>query len=186
MASPSRPPRVCSLRLVLGVVLFVALMAAGGRIEAPMHPVPMSLQSLAVLGAGAFLGPRAGAAAVALYLLAGGAGLPVLAGGASGWARFAGPTAGYLFAFPLAAVLVGWAARRGWMERPGLALATGLAGHAVLLGLGAAWLAATFGPDVAWSDGTAPFLLGALVKSAVLAALTVGLARWRRRRRLVS
>ena len=159
------------------LALAVVAMALGAQLDVPMRPVPMSLQSLAVLGAGAFLGPVWGTVAVLVYLAAGAFGLPVFAGGASGWERFVGPTAGYLVAFPLGALLVGVAARQGWMARPAPALAVGVIGHAVLLGFGTAWLARVMGAAEAVAAGLTPFIVGGIVKSGVLAAITVALSR---------
>jgi biotin transport system substrate-specific component len=89
------------------VLLFAVATAAGSRLEIPHVPVPFTLQTLAVLLAGAFLGARNGAFSQAAYLLAGVAGLPVFAGGSWGAALLLGPTGGYLLAFPLAALVVG-------------------------------------------------------------------------------
>lgn len=159
------------------LVAFAVLMALGAQVDVPMTPVPMSLQSLAVLLAGALMGWRWGAGAVLVYLLAGGLGLPVFAGSASGWSHFGGPTAGYLAAFPLAAAAMGLAAKHGWLDRPLGAFALGLAGHGLLLGLGAGWLAMSIGLPQALSGGLWPFLPGAVVKSAVFALITISAAR---------
>jgi biotin transport system substrate-specific component len=73
----------------------------------------MTLQPLAVVLAGLWLGPRAGAASMVLYLAAGAAGLPVFTPmGAPGFLRLLGPTGGYLLAYPLAAYAAGAVARR--------------------------------------------------------------------------
>ncbi len=160
------------------VPLFAALMAAGARADVPMAPVSMTLQSLAVVLAGAVLGPWRGAAAAALYLAAGAAGLPVFAGGAGGAEHLGGATAGYLAAFPLAAGLVGAAAARGWTGSFGGAFAVLLAGHGLILGLGAGWLATRIGLGAALAGGLWPFLPGAAVKSAA-GALLLGLRRAR-------
>lgn len=69
--------------------------------------VPITLQTFGVLLAGAVLGARRGALAVLLYLAVGAVGLPVFANGGAGVAPFVGPSAGYLIAFPLAALLCG-------------------------------------------------------------------------------
>lgn len=161
------------------LALAVLAMALGAQLDVPMHPVPMSLQSLAVLGAGAFLGPVWGTVAVLVYLAAGAFGLPVFAGGASGWARFLGPTGGYLAAFPIACAIVGWTAVRGWMRRPTTAVVIAFAGHAVLLAVGVFWLGRSVGMDAAINQGAAPFLIGAVVKSAVLALAVTFASRQR-------
>jgi biotin transport system substrate-specific component len=74
--------------------------------------VPITLQTLAVLLAGAALGPWRGAASVALYLMVGTAGAPIFAGRVGGFSAWAGPTAGFLGGFVLAAFATGWLVRR--------------------------------------------------------------------------
>ena len=80
----------------------------GARFEIPHQPVPFTLQTMVVLLAGAFLGPRNGAISQLLYLGAGALGLPVFAGGAPGFLHLIGPTGGYLLAFPAAAAVTGY------------------------------------------------------------------------------
>lgn len=149
-------------------LIWAALIAVGAHLDVPMHPVPMSLQSLAVLAAGVVCGWRVGLAASLLYLAAGALGAPVFAGGAGGLDALNGPTAGYLIAFPLAAVVAAWIVRPAPKR---LAFIAGLAGHALILGLGWAWLAQTIGAQAAWSGGVQPFLIGAIAKSAALALI---------------
>src|SRR4051794_38926052 len=88
---------------VVGVVGFAATVALGAQIAIPIPgtPVPFTLQPLAVVLAGLCLGPVAGAASMALYLLVGALGAPVFSPiGAPGVLRLIGPTGGYLFAYP--------------------------------------------------------------------------------------
>lgn len=169
------------LRLPILIVLFAGLMALGARMDMPMHPVPMTMQSFAVLLAGAVLGPRWGVASVLLYLALALVGLPVLSDGAGGPAPFTEATAGYLFAFPLVAGLAGVAARRGGLERPlpGVAILFGL--HLLLLALGGAWLATRIGVADALAHGVTPFLIGAAVKSALVWLAWRMLARFQTR-----
>lgn len=155
-------------RSAAAVLAFAALIALGARLAVPMVPVPMTMQTFAVLLAGAVLGPWRGAAAVLLYLAAAAAGLPVLSDGASGLAPFAGPTAGYLFAFPVAALLVGLSARRGRFDQPLEGFITLYSVHIFILSLGAVWLAREIGLSRAMEVGWAPFLVGAVVKSALV------------------
>ena len=99
-------------------------------------PVPITLQSLAVILAGAVLGPWRGGLVVLVYLLLGGLGVPVFAGGAAGWQTFAAPSAGYLLSFPLVAALCGALVWRqmpdGRSARPWMLFACGL-GSSLLL-----------------------------------------------------
>lgn len=124
--------------LVLAGSVFVAICA---KIQIPASPVPWTLQTFGVTLVGATLGSRRGAAAMAAYLLEGAAGLPVFALPISGIGYFAGPTAGYLLAFPLAAFVVGALAERGWDRRFGLAIVALSIGNAIILALGFLWLA---------------------------------------------
>ena len=157
-------------RLLL-IPLFAGLIAAGAWISVPLYPVPMTMQTFAVLLAGAVPGPRAGAGAVLLYLAAALAGLPILSDGAGRPGPFAGPTAGYLFAFPVAAALVGTAARRGLLRGAAVGFAVLFAAHLLILAIGGLWLASRIGTAEALAVGVTPFLIGAAVKS-----LLVGLA----------
>jgi biotin transport system substrate-specific component len=100
---------------VIGVVGFAAAVAAASQIAIPLPgtPVPFTLQPMLVVLAGMWLGPAAGAASMALYLVAGAVGLPVFTPiGAPGIARFFGPTGGYLLAYPAAAWVAGALNRR--------------------------------------------------------------------------
>jgi biotin transport system substrate-specific component len=97
----------------LWVAGFAAATALGARVEIPHQPVPFTLQTMVVLLAGAFLGPRNGAISQLLYLGAGAIGLPVFAGGAPGFLHLIGPTGGYLLAFPAAAAITGFLVTQG-------------------------------------------------------------------------
>lgn len=86
---------------LLAVVAGTAILALASRVEVPMAPAPVTLQTLAVTLIGALYGWRLGAITVLAWLGQAAMGLPVLASGKFGLAPFVGPTAGYLFAFPL-------------------------------------------------------------------------------------
>lgn len=96
------------LRQAAWISLFTALAVVGAYIEIPRQPVPFTLQTLVVLLAGAFLGPRNGAISMMAYLAVGALGAPVFSSGGFGLAKLLGPTGGYLLAFPAAAALVGY------------------------------------------------------------------------------
>lgn len=172
-------PESRSLGWQVGAVLVgSALLAASSHIKVPMYPVPMTMQTFAVTLIGALYGWRLGAVTILAWLSQAALGLPVLAGGAAGLASFAGPTAGYLLAFPVAGALTGWLAARGWNgNRMGWAFASMLLGNALCIVLGTAWLSLSIGAEKAIALGALPFIVGAVVKSA-LAAST--LALWSR------
>lgn len=157
---------------IAAVLVGTLVLALSSYVEVPMIPVPVTMQTLAVTLVGALYGWRLGAVTIAAWLVEGALGLPVLAGGAAGAAHFVGATGGYLFAFPVVGALVGWLAERGWNgERVGLAFLSMLAGNALCLGLGAAWLSVSIGLESALAYGVTPFLVGGVLKSVLGAAL---------------
>lgn len=156
------------LASALAIAAFAAAIAMGAQVSVPMTPVPMTMQTFFVLLAGATLGPLRGPTSVALYLTAAAAGLPVLSEGASGTAAFVGPTAGYLFAFPVAAAVVGVSTQHGGLDSPLRGFLILLGAHLLILSSGAAWLALQIGPAAALQAGFAPFLIGAAVKSGLV------------------
>ena len=165
-------PLGVKLAAILAGSLFLTL---SSYLEVPMIPVPVTMQTFAVALVGALYGWRLGGLTIVAWLMQGALGLPVLAGGAAGAAHFFGPTAGYLFAFPVAGMAVGWLAERGWNgRRPWRAFAAMLIGNGLCLVLGAAWLAALIGFEQAVMTGLAPFLIGAVLKAG-LGALTLRL-----------
>ena len=98
-----------AFKMLIFAALFAALTAAVApfKIPLPFTPVPITLQTLAVLLSGAMLGPLYGTISMALYLIVGALGLPVFAGGASGIGSLLGPSGGYLLSYPLAAFVIG-------------------------------------------------------------------------------
>ncbi|MBN1631623.1 MAG: biotin transporter BioY [Thermoleophilia bacterium] len=172
----------------------VAALTAGAWLSVPFYPVPLTMQTLAVLVVGGLLGPRLGVAAVTSYLALGLAGAPVFHAGLGGPAVLLGPTGGYLLGFLPAALLMGLLAQRA--RRSGLGgrasfratvrLVTGAAlAEAAIYTLGVSWLAVAYaGGDLrqAVAVGLVPYLLGDLLKMAVaVGAVKLGaraLGRW--------
>jgi len=137
-------------------------------IPLPFTPVPLVLQNQAVLLLGALLGPRKGAAAVALFLAQGAMGWPVFAGGASGMAPFVGPTGGYLIGYLVGAYLVGALLEKRQKTSWNVFWAL-MAGVGVELVLGGLHLSLFVGPAQALLLGVLPFLVGDVLKSLILA-----------------
>lgn len=169
--------RQTSSRLLRGMALAaigVAVLAASAKAQVPFWPVPLTLQTLAVLVIAMSYGMRLGTATVALYLMAGMIGMPVFAGTPEkgiGLAYIVGPTGGYLLGFLISAALMGWLAERGWDRTVLSAGAAMLAGHAVILALGVIWLASLIGLPAAIAAGLTPFIWATIVKTALGAAL---------------
>lgn len=162
---------------LITVLLLSAVLAVSAKIEIPFWPVPMTLETLAVLGIAGVAGMRLGLAAVLLWLFEGALGLPVLAGPLAGAAYFVGPTGGYLAGFLLAAVVVGLAADHGFRRKPLLLFVAMLAGVALIYAAGVLWLAQSVGWPHAFTVGVLPFVPADVTKAALAAALTVAVGR---------
>jgi biotin transport system substrate-specific component len=160
---------------VIGGIMFVLLTSIGAYVSIEIRnvtPVPITLQPLFVILAGAVLGPRAGALAMATYVLLGAAGAPVFAGGRAGYVWLFSPSGGYLLAYPAAAFVVGLLAGRsaGGLRLFG-ALTIGMA-LIYLGGLSQLWLMTRQDLGTVFLQSVVPFLPGDLFKIC-LAWLTV-------------
>jgi len=179
LSSPSVIP--AALAQVFWVLLFAAGTTLAARLEIPHQPVPYTLQTLLVLLSGAFLGARNGMLSQIAYIGAGVLGLPVFAGGAFGLAVLLGPSGGYLIAFPLAALLVGWMVRRRH-TLPWIALAMGT-GLAVVFLLGALQLSVmyTHSASTALTAGVLIFSWWDLLKLSAASMIYFEMGkRWKR------
>ncbi len=189
-APPTALPLLDSVRQTLTGRVLVAVSAtafvatcAHISLPLPFTPVPLTLSDFAVLLVGMILGPVAGFSAMVLYLLEGAVGLPVFnPQGLGGIFQLMGPTAGYLFAYPLAAAAAGLAssiARRG-MTAFNSAVIAGAAGTVVIIGLGAGWISHSryLNATATWYVAVAPFLFGALAKIVAAAGIFSSTRRW--------
>jgi biotin transport system substrate-specific component len=163
---------VRSIALVIGGAIFVGL-TAQVAIPLPFTPVPLTLQTFSVLLVGAALGSVRGAASMALYLLAGVAGVPWFAEQGSGWA-FA--SFGYIVGFVAAAWLVGRLAERGADRRVLLTIAMMVLGNLIIYVFGVAGLMviADMSLEKALTLGVLPFLIGDAIKILLAAVLLPG------------
>jgi biotin transport system substrate-specific component len=164
-------PRI-GLKSSLTVVAATALVAICAHIAIPLGftPVPVTMQTFAVLLLGLLFTPGAAFACLALYLAEGACGLPVFSPhGPGGIAQLLGPTGGYLLSYSFAAALASLLYRRG--RRSFLtALTSAGVGSLVILAAGATWLGvlAHLKFSVVFAQSVAPFLPGDAVK--ILAA----------------
>lgn len=174
LALADRPKLVKTIAVVLGSLLLGLL----SQIEVPMRPVPLTLQTYGILLVGALYGPRLGAITILVWLGEAALGLPVLAGGAGGVHRLIGPSAGYIWSWPLMAVVVGWALQRPALVRNAIAVfGTMLAACTLCLAMGGAWLSWLYGVELAWASGIAPFIVGDTLKAGLATSTVVGIAR---------
>ena len=180
-----RLPRVLGDVVPGGLVRDLTLIAGGAALTAvaaqvavplPGTPVPVTLQTFAVLLVGAALGTIRGALSMLLYLLVGMAGAPVFSHGTSGWG---GASFGYVIGFVVAAVVVGRLAERGATRTPARTAGVMVMGNLAIYAVGVPWLMAVAHVDLpaALGLGVVPFLIGDAVKVVVAAGLLP--ATWR-------
>ena len=179
MALASPAPRVLAdyaartalaqIVLVFSGAAFVGI-AAQIAIPLPFTPVPLTLQTFAVLLAGAALGSLRGVASMGLYALMGVVGVPWFAEGSSG---FSNASFGYILGFILAAFVVGRLAERGASTTPIHSAALMVIGNLAIYAVGVTWL--KFAIDSSWATalslGVVPFLIGDAIKIALAAGL---------------
>lgn len=165
------------------IAMFAALIAVlgmPGSFSVFGNAVPITLQSMGVMLAGAVLGAWRGAAAVMVLLALVAAGLPLLAGGRGGLGVFAGPSAGYLIGWVVGAAVVGWLVERGG-RRPGIVrvlVACLVGGVVVVYAFGVPVQAAVTGVPLDTTAGLSlAFVPGDLVKAVIAAWVTVGVFR---------
>ena len=161
--------RVRDAALVLGGAALTGL-AAQIAVPVPGSPVPVTGQTFAALLVGTALGAGRGFASLAVYALAGMAGVPWFSQGASGIGM---PSFGYIVGMLLASAVVGALARRG-ADRSAWRMAGSMVlGSALIYAVGVPYLALSTGmsASAAIAAGLTPFLIG----DALKAALAMGL-----------
>jgi biotin transport system substrate-specific component len=137
----------------------------------PIEPVPITMQTLFVLLAGASIGAGWGSLSQWMYVGLGVAGAPVFAGGASGLGILAGPTGGYLISFLVAPWVIGAMLRRS--DRIGWQIFSFTVGKLLILALGVAHLTLFYTHDLGKSlaVGALPFLPGDVFKIAAAVSI---------------
>lgn len=158
--------------LVLGLVALTAL-CAQVSIPLPFTPVPLTLQTFAVLGGAAALGAERAVLAQTLYVGLAWLGLPILAEHKGGHEVVIGATGGYLVGFIVASYIVGRRASRGDSRNALDTAAAFIVGSLAIYVLGVSWLAHFTGWSIAEavSKGMVPFLIGDVIKALAAGAL---------------
>lgn len=157
--------RVRDVALVAGGAVLTGL-AAQLSVPVPGSPVPVTGQTFAALLVGTALGARRGFLALALYAVAGVAGVPWFAGGSSGAST---ASFGYILGMVLASALVGALARRGADRGVWRTAGVMVAGSAVVYAVGVPYLAvaAHLSAGRAVALGLTPYLIGDALKAAL-------------------
>lgn len=159
--------------------LFAALIAVLGLIPPiPLGfiPVPITAQTLGVMLAGCFLGKRTGALSLVLFIILVLIGLPVLTGGRGGLGVLVGPSAGYIFSWPIAAYLIGWASEKIWLQvRTWKLIVIHLIFGVILINLIGAPIMALITDTSIWAGiiGSSAYLPGDITKAIIAAIIAM-------------
>ena len=182
VAPASRPlvlaDRVFPHSAVTNILLVLAgtgLVVLSAQFVIPMVPVPITMQTFAVLLVGSTLGPARAGVSLGLYLVLGVAGLPVFANQNSG-SLFDLPSGGYIIGFVAASIVVGWFANLAWDRRVLKTLLSFGIGSLVIYAFGVPWLAQSLDLDLgtALMVGVVPFLIGDALKALLAAGVLPG------------
>ncbi|WP_462273216.1 biotin transporter BioY [Methanohalophilus sp.] len=157
-----------SVRKMVYAALFASMTAVGAYISVPVGLIPLTLQTLFVILAGAVLGARWGMLSMLIYALLGIAGLPVFSGGSSGLGVLVGPSGGYIFGFILAALVIGYLFEKFQNRSIVVVVAIFLVGMIAIYVPGYLQLmyVASLGPQETFALGVAQFIPGAAIKIA--------------------
>lgn len=170
--------------LAIGATAFLATCA---HISVPLFftPVPVTLQTFAVLVIGLLFGPSLAMSTMLLYVAEGMAGLPVFSPtGPGGIAQLLGPTGGFLLAYPLASTLTGWIVRvmRSHLDDFSASILAAIVGATLIFAVGAPWTAHWLHLSLAgaWNAAVLPFLPGEGLKIVSASGIFVTFSRWHR------
>jgi biotin transport system substrate-specific component len=165
------------------VALFAAVVAVLGLlppVPVPGIPVPITAQTLGVMLAGSVLGARRGGLALLVFLAVVAMGAPVLSGGRGGLGVFVGPTAGYLYSWPVAAFVIGLLTQLTWRRfNLAWALVANLVGGVVVIYAIGAPFTSLYADIPLWTSftGSLAFIPGDVLKAVAASVVAVAVHR---------
>lgn len=165
MSTQTKP--FLEIRQMTYIAIFTAVIIITGFIQIPLpfSPVPITLQTMAVILTGLLLNKKEAAMSMIVFVLLGAIGLPVFAGGKGGLDVIVGPTGGYIISWIFAAWLIAMFKGKvfNWVRFGAVSMIFGIA---LVYVIGVPWLAFSTGMDLqkAFAVGAAPFIIGDLFK----------------------
>ncbi|MBA3814678.1 MAG: biotin transporter BioY [Alphaproteobacteria bacterium] len=153
---------------ILVVLGGVALLFAASQAEIPLKPVPITLQTVAVMLIGLTYTPRRAVESHLMWIGLGAVGLPVFSGFAGGLPHLAGPTAGYMGGFVIAAFLMATFKKKLPLKNWFSDFLLCVMGTAIVITCGVLWLSQLIGFSSAVTHGIVPFILPGVVKAGLL------------------
>ena len=157
--------------ILMGVILFFAC----AKLYIPLKPVPISLQSIAVMLIALLYDKKTGMKIIASYITLGAMGVQVFAGHSAGFLYLFGPTGGYLIGYAAAICIMNIIKTKLGISSFSKILLNCLAGTSVIFACGISWLAISMGLKEALTVGLMPFIIPGMIKAIVLSAFLKGL-----------
>lgn len=169
------------IRSITLVAMFAAVTAVCSQISIPIpfSQVPFSMGIFAVLLTGALLPKYQALAAQLVYLLIGAVGIPVYAQFTGGLSILAGPTGGYLVAYPIMAFFIAFVCEKFQTHIYPASLIATLVSLLICYLFGSGWLAIQSGTSfgAALLAGAAPFAVFDIIKGILSCSLALVLRR---------
>lgn len=167
--------------------MFALLIWGAAWVSIPMKPVPLTLQTVAILLVALLLPMKYALFSVGLYIALGAAGVPVFSGGNSGITVISGPTGGFIIGFMVCAAVVSFLTAKIRYNIKGKNLLTlygqvvwsCLVGSIVLQICGVTWGKIYTGSpwDMMYDQWVQPFYLNMFIK--ILIAVIVAVQIWK-------
>lgn len=151
------------------ILIGVGLLACSAQISIPLQPVPITMQSVAVLLIGLFYKQSTAVKTVLSYLGMGALGFPVFANFAGSIAHFVTPTAGYLFGFVACVAIMAAFREKIAHDTFVTQLIACTLGTIAIFAFGISWLALFVGMSKAFYIGFVPFIIPGIIKGIVVA-----------------
>lgn len=161
-----------TLNEIILILLGSVFIACASQATLPLSPIPITLQTLAIMLIGVTMDAKISGKIVLAYLCEGAVGLPVFADFSAGIHVLFGPTGGYLFGFIPAAMFTAYLCQNGFAKYRVTAWLAALLGTTLLFIPGYLVLANFIGWHNAYLFGVAPFYLIEFFKLIILATIT--------------
>lgn len=158
------------------ILIGIGLMTVFSNIQIPLKPVPITLQTIGVFFIAFLYTPRNAFLSLMSFITLGAFGVPIFAGFVGGPAKIFGPTAGYILAFPIAALVVSYLQKVVFQDRWSMMFLNAMIGTGIIFVFG---LSVLFyfveSLDKALALGLYPFILPGLIKAIILSIAVYGL-----------
>lgn len=154
---------------VIAFLFGIFILAVTAQLSIPLKPVPISMQTFAILYIGLIYTKRSAILTICSYVLLGAVGLPVFTNFSSGLGVLLSPRGGYLIGFVFS--ILAMVHIREYLKQNFLGtLATCIVGSIIVYTFGVTWLSTFVGIKQAITLGFIPFIIPGIVKAFILSA----------------